>query len=100
MVAQYAAEAFVASDRSLAWLPERQRDNVVEALVIALVVIVIDVFAHDRSKVPLANRHDVTQALGLDRPDETHGVGVQVRASRRQDCSRRRRRERGESSDR
>jgi hypothetical protein len=38
-VAQYAAEAFVASDRSLAWLAERQRDDVVEALVIALVVI-------------------------------------------------------------
>jgi hypothetical protein len=35
-VAQYASEAFVVSDRSLAWLPERQRDNVVEALVIAL----------------------------------------------------------------
>jgi hypothetical protein len=34
-VAQYAAEAFVASDRSLAGLPERQRDDVVEALVIA-----------------------------------------------------------------
>jgi hypothetical protein len=36
IVAQYAAEAFVASDRSLAGLPERQRDDVVEALVIAL----------------------------------------------------------------
>jgi hypothetical protein len=53
-VAQYAAEAFVASDRSLAGLPERQRDDVVEALVIALVVIVLDVFPHDDSKVPLA----------------------------------------------
>ena len=42
----------------------------------ALVVIVLDVFPHDGSKVPLANRHDVTQALGLDRPDETLGVGV------------------------
>jgi hypothetical protein len=41
-VAQYAAEAFVASDRSLACLPERQRDDVVEALVIALVVIVLE----------------------------------------------------------
>ena len=76
IVGQYAAEAFVASDRSLAGLPERQRDDVVEALVIALVVIVLDVFPHDASKVPLANRHDVTQALGLDRPDETLGVGV------------------------
>jgi hypothetical protein len=26
--------------------------------------------------MPLAHRHDVTQALGLDRPDETLGVGV------------------------
>ena len=34
--------------------------------------------------MPLANGHDVTQALGLDRPDETLGVGIQVRASRRQ----------------
>ena len=41
IVAQYPAEAFVASDRSLACLPERQRDDVVEALVIALVVIVL-----------------------------------------------------------
>ena len=57
-------------------LPEGQRDDVVEALVMALVVIVLDVFPHDVSKVPLANRHDVTQALGLDRPDETLGVGV------------------------
>ena len=31
IVAQYAPEAFVASDRSLACLPERQRDDVVEA---------------------------------------------------------------------
>jgi hypothetical protein len=82
-VGQYAAEAFVASDRSLACLPERQRDDVVEALVIALVVIVLDVFTHDGSKMPLANGHDVTQALGLDRPDKTLGVGVQLRASRR-----------------
>ncbi len=84
ILAQYPAEAFVASDRSLACLPGTQRDDVVEALVIALVVIVLDVFTHDGSKMPLANGHDVTQALGLDRPDETLGVGVQVRASRRQ----------------
>jgi hypothetical protein len=45
---------------------------------------VLDVFPHDGSKVPLAHRHDVTQALGLERPDETLGVAVQVRASRRQ----------------
>jgi hypothetical protein len=47
-------------------------------------VILLDVFPHDGSKMPLANRNDVTQALGLDRPDEPLGVGVQVRASRRQ----------------
>ena len=75
-MAQYAAEAFVASDRPLAGLPGRERDDVVEALVIALVVIVLDVFPHDGAKVPPANRYDVTQALGLDRPDETLGVGV------------------------
>jgi hypothetical protein len=62
IVAQYAAEAFVASDRSLACPPERQRDDVVEALVIALVVIVLDVFTHDGSKMPLARRHDMAQA--------------------------------------
>jgi len=66
----------MASDRSLARLPEGQRDDVVEALMTALVVIVLDVFTHDGSKVPLADRYDVTQALGLDRPDETLGVGV------------------------
>jgi hypothetical protein len=84
IMAQYAAEAFVASDRSLAGLPERERDDVVDALVSALVVIVLDVFPHDGSNVPLANRHDVTQALGLDRPDKTLGGGVQVGAPRRQ----------------
>jgi hypothetical protein len=67
-VAQYAAEALVASDRSLAYLPERQRDGVVEALVIALVMILLDVFPYDGSKVPLTHRHDVTQALGLGAP--------------------------------
>jgi hypothetical protein len=73
----------VASYRSLARLPERHWADVVESVVIPLVVIVLDVFPHDGSKVPLAHRHDVTQALGLDRPDEPLGVGVQVRASRR-----------------
>ena len=52
----------MASDGSPAWLPERQWADVVEALVIALVVIVLDVFTHDGSKMPLANGHDVTQA--------------------------------------
>ena len=74
----------MASDPSLARLPKRQRDEVVEALVIALLMIVRDVFTHDGSKMPLADGHDVTQALGQDRPDETLGIGVQVRASRRQ----------------
>ena len=35
-------------------------------------------------KMPLAHRHEVTQALGLDRPDKALGIRVQVRASRRQ----------------
>lgn len=88
-MAQYAAEAFVASDRSLACLPERQRDDVGEALVIALVVIVLDVLAHDGSRMPLAKWHDVTQALGLDRPDETLGVAFKfgLCAGRRSSCT-------------
>ena len=48
----------MASDRSLARLPEGQRDDVVEALMTALVVIVLDVFTHDGSKVPLADRYE------------------------------------------
>jgi hypothetical protein len=82
-VGRYAAETFVASDCALAWLPERQRDDVVEALVITLVVMVLDVFTHDRSKMPLSNRHDVPKTLGLDRPNEALGVGVAVGALRR-----------------
>ncbi len=81
VLAEDATEAFVALDHSLASLSERQRDDVIETLVVAFVVVVIEVFTHDSSKVPFAHRHDFTQALGLDRPDEPLGVAVQVRAS-------------------
>lgn len=44
------AEAFVESDRTRAGLPERHRDDVVEASVVPFVEVMLDVFTHDSSK--------------------------------------------------
>jgi hypothetical protein len=44
------AEAFVESDRTRAGLPERHRDDVVEASVVPFVEVMLDVVTHDSSK--------------------------------------------------
>ena len=82
-MAEDPTESFAPADGAVARPRERQRNDVAEALVVPLVVIVFDVLANERSQVLLTERDDVPQALGLDRTDEALGVRVQVRASRR-----------------
>ena len=51
---------------------------------VPLVVVVLDVLADKEPQVTFSKHDHATQALFLDRPDEPLGIGVQVRASRRQ----------------
>ncbi len=51
---------------------------------VALGVVVLHELAHDGAQMTLAERDDVPEALALDRPNEPLGVGVEVRAPRRQ----------------
>ena len=51
---------------------------------VALEVVVLDVFGDGQAKMPLPEQHDLVKALGLDRQDEPLGVGVQIRAVGRQ----------------
>ena len=50
-----------------------------DALVISFAVIVGHTLSNEVPEVPLAQRHDALEALGLDRPDETLSVRVAVR---------------------
>jgi len=62
----------------------RERNEVVEALVIALGVVVLDELLHDAPQVTLAERNNMSQALLPDRANEPLGIRVQIRAPRRQ----------------
>src|SRR5450759_1547424 len=64
----------------------RTRDQrVLQALVIALVMIVRDVFRDRPSEMPLANRNQPIEALLFDRSHEPFGVGIRIgRLIRRQ----------------
>jgi len=53
-------------------------------LVIALAMIVLGVFHHCVSEVAFSERNDLRQAFRFDRSNETLGVRVQIRASRRE----------------
>jgi hypothetical protein len=59
-------------------------DDVAQALVIALGVVVLHELVHDGAQVSLAKGDNVPQALVLDRPNKPFGIGVEVRAPRRQ----------------
>src|SRR5580700_7900556 len=59
-------------------------DDVVQALVVALGMVMVHELAHDGAQMTLAERNDVAEALVLDRANEPLGVGVEVRAFRRQ----------------
>jgi hypothetical protein len=58
--------------------------SVAQAQVVALQMIVGRELFDDVPQVALADRHDRRQALVLDRPDESFGVGVEVGALRRE----------------
>jgi hypothetical protein len=59
----------------IAWLSNQR---VVETLVIAFNVVMLGVFSHGFSKVALAQRDNLGQALGLDGANESFRVSVQV----------------------
>jgi hypothetical protein len=56
----------------------------VEALVVALKMIVSNEFSDGVPQMSLTEEHELVRTLALDRQDEPFGVGVQVRAVRRQ----------------
>jgi hypothetical protein len=56
---------------------------VADALMIALMVIVLDKLPHQAAQMPLAYRNDAIEAFRLDRPDKTLRVRVAVRRCRR-----------------
>ena len=49
---------------------------VIEPLVVPLEAVVLDVFSDGHTQVALTERHQLPQALGLDREDEALRVGV------------------------
>src|SRR5262245_21659998 len=62
----------------------REKQDVTLALVIALGMIVVDVFVERPPQGALAEEDDLRQALLLHRPNPALGIGIQVRAARRQ----------------
>jgi hypothetical protein len=60
---------------------QRGEQPTVEALVIALMMIVSDEFSDGVPQVSLTENHELVQTLALDRQREPLGVCVQVRAA-------------------
>ena len=60
------------------------QELVVESLVVSLTMVMLDVLVDDEAQMPLAERDDTMEALLFDRPDEPLGIGVEIRALRRQ----------------
>jgi hypothetical protein len=86
VVTQQPAQSLAAPHRPLAVpirCPRKQQD-VALTLVISLGMEMLHVFAERPPQRWLAEQDHLGQALLLDRPDPTFGVGVQVRAACRQ----------------
>jgi hypothetical protein len=83
---QQPAQSLASSDGSIVVLRRWRRDDqsVVEGLMVALKVIVLDEFSDCAAQVPLAEQHELVQALALDRQHEPLGVSVQIRTARQQ----------------
>src|SRR5260370_10807403 len=86
VIVQQSAQSFASSDGPVVVLRRwrRSEQSVVETLMVALKVIVLDECSDGAPQVPLAEQYELVQALALDRQHEPLGVGVQVRAVRRQ----------------
>src|SRR5262249_60193095 len=62
----------------------REQQNIALALVIALSMVVIDIFIEGPSQRTLAKEDHLGQALILHRPDPALRISIHVRAARRQ----------------
>ncbi len=82
---EHATEPFASADAAdgRGRIAGGEGDDVAQALVVALGVVVLHELAHDGAQMTLAEGDDVPEALVLDRPNEPLGVGVEVRAPRR-----------------
>jgi hypothetical protein len=56
----------------------------IEALVVALGVVVGDVFSDGCAEVVLAQQHELVEAFALDGTHKAFGVGVEIGTARRQ----------------
>jgi hypothetical protein len=87
VIAQQPTQSLAALNRLLLVVPvrgTRKQQDVTLPLVIALSMIIFDVFAPRPPQGPLAEKDHLGQALLLHRPDPALRIGIQVRAVRRQ----------------
>ncbi len=82
------AEPFAPADGAGAVLDGRRRrrsdESIADALVVALEIVVHDIFGDEESEMPLAKRNHAAQTLASNGSDEALREGVEVRAPRRQ----------------
>ncbi len=83
---EQATELFASADRAdgRGRIGGGEGDDVAQALVVALGVVVRHKVAEHVAQMTFAKGNNVPEALVLDGPNEPLGVGVQVRAPRRQ----------------
>jgi hypothetical protein len=83
---EHATESFASADAAdgRGRIAGGEGDDVVQALVVALGVVVLHELAQHGAHMTFAKGNDVPEALVLDRANKPLGVGVQVRAPRRQ----------------
>ena len=86
VIAQEPTQSLAALHRPLAVdvCIAREQQDVVLPLMIALSMVMLDVFAQGAPQGALAEEDHLGQALLLHRPDPALRVGIQVRATRRQ----------------
>ena len=89
VIVQEPAQSLAAPDRSraLSIAFSRKQQDVALPLVIPLGMVMVEIVAQCPAQRALAEEDHFGQALLLDRPDPALGIGVQVRAARRQ-CER------------
>jgi hypothetical protein len=58
-------------------------DDSTEALVNPLVMIVLEILGQDMSQLLFGSEHQLVEAFHLDGSDESLGIGVEIRTSRR-----------------